>query len=136
RDRTIVRWRAGRPGLAGQRACTSAVGMASFPAIHRLSPGRSPPSAMAPRTDSYFHLHLVSDATGETLITVARAAAAQYATVSPVEHMHPLVRTPRQLDRVLNDIENSPGIVLYTLLDRELANRLEEKCRALGLPFL
>src|SRR6516165_3367769 len=49
----------------------------------------------------YFHLHLISDATGETLITVARAAAAQYAKVMPVEHVHPLVRTQKQLDRVL-----------------------------------
>ena len=91
---------------------------------------------MAPRTDSYFHLHLVSDATGETLITVARAAAAQYATVSPIEHIYPLVRSDKQLDRVLSEIESSPGIVLYTLLDRELTERLESKCRELGLPFL
>ena len=83
-----------------------------------------------------FHLHLVSDATGEPLITVARAAAAQYAAVSPVEHMHPLVRTHKQLDRVLGEIENAPGIVLYTLLDIELAGRLEETCRSLGLPCL
>jgi regulator of PEP synthase PpsR (kinase-PPPase family) len=91
---------------------------------------------MPHRGANYFHLHLVSDATGETLITVARAAAAQYATVSPVEHMHPLVRTHRQLDRVLTEIENSPGIVLYTLLDREIADRLEDRCRHLGLPCL
>ena len=68
---------------------------------------------------SYFHLHLISDATGETLITVARAAAAQYAKVMPVEHVHPLVRTQKQLDRVLAEIEESPGIVLYTLLEEE-----------------
>ena len=84
----------------------------------------------------YFHLHLISDATGETLITVARAAAAQYAKVMPVEHVHPLVRTEKQLDRVLAEIEESPGIVLYTLLEESLVNRLEEKCRALGLPCL
>ena len=88
------------------------------------------------RSGSYFHLHLVSDATGETLLMVARAAAAQYANMSPVEHMHPLVRTPKQLDRILSEIEASPGIVLYTLLDRVLADRLEEKCKALGLPYL
>ena len=91
---------------------------------------------MANRGTSYFHLHLVSDATGETLTTVARAAAAQYASVSPVEHMHPLVRTHKQLDRVLTDIESAPGIVLYTLLDRELTKRLEDTCRNLGLPYL
>jgi regulator of PEP synthase PpsR (kinase-PPPase family) len=91
---------------------------------------------MPHRGASYFHLHLVSDATGETLITVARAAAVQYQSVSPVEHMHPLVRSHKQLDRVLIEIENAPGIVLYTLLDKDLAERLEDKCRALGLPCL
>jgi regulator of PEP synthase PpsR (kinase-PPPase family) len=91
---------------------------------------------MATRTASYFHLHLVSDATGETLITVARAAAAQYATVSPIEHIYPLVRSAKQLDRVLAEIEAAPGIVLYTLLDRELTGRLEKKCQDLGLPIL
>lgn len=85
---------------------------------------------------SYFHLHLISDATGETLITVARAAAAQYAKVSPVEHIYPLVRTAKQLERVLAEIEEAPGIVLYTLLEEELVSRLEEKCRQLGLPYL
>jgi [pyruvate, water dikinase]-phosphate phosphotransferase / [pyruvate, water dikinase] kinase len=91
---------------------------------------------MAPHTASYFHLHLVSDATGETLITVARAAAAQYATVSPIEHIYPLVRSEKQLDRVLAEIEASPGIVLYTLLDPDLTERLENKCRELGLPVM
>ncbi|MGD0024641.1 MAG: pyruvate, water dikinase regulatory protein [Xanthobacteraceae bacterium] len=84
----------------------------------------------------YFHLHLISDATGETLITVARAAAAQYTKVMPVEHMHPLVRTQKQLDRVLSEIEEFPGIVLYTLLEENLVERLEKTCRQLGLPCL
>jgi hypothetical protein len=88
------------------------------------------------QTAGYFHLHLISDATGETLITVARAAAAQYVKVAPVEHVHPLVRTQKQLDRVLADIEEWPGIVLYTLLEEDLVGRLESKCRELGLPCM
>jgi len=84
----------------------------------------------------YFHLHMISDSTGETLITVARAAAAQYAKISPVEHVHPLVRSQKQLGRVLGEIEQTPGIVLYTLLQENLAAKLEEKCRELGLPCL
>src|SRR5437868_9750698 len=91
---------------------------------------------MAQRATSYFHLHLVSDATGETLTTVARAATAQYTKVSAVEHVYPLVRTQKQLDRVLAEIEESPGIVLYTLLEQELVQRLENRCRELGLPSL
>jgi regulator of PEP synthase PpsR (kinase-PPPase family) len=85
---------------------------------------------------NYFHLHLVSDATGETLIMVARAAAAQYADVSPVEHLYPMVRSRRQLDLALNEITESPGVVLYTLLDDELIELLEAKCRELGLPCM
>jgi [pyruvate, water dikinase]-phosphate phosphotransferase / [pyruvate, water dikinase] kinase len=91
---------------------------------------------MPHRTGSYFHLHLVSDATGETLTTVARAATAQYTKVLPVEHVYPLVRTQKQLDRVLAEIEESPGIVLYTLLEENLVERLENHCREAGLPCL
>jgi len=91
---------------------------------------------MPSKTTSFFHLHLVSDSTGETLVTVARAAAAQYATVHPVEHIYPAVRTNRQLDRVLAEIESEPGVVLYTLLEPDLIGRLEEKSRELGLPCL
>src|ERR1700710_2296425 len=91
---------------------------------------------MITMSGSYFHLHLVSDSTGETLITVARAVAAQYANVSPVEHVYPLVRTPKQLERVLVEIEENPGIVLFTLLDDELITRLEAKCRDYNVPAL
>ncbi len=85
---------------------------------------------------SYFHLHLVSDSTGETLINVGRAAAAQYEGVSAIEHVYPLVRSGTQLERVINEIEQAPGIVLYTLVGRELTERLEEACRATGSPLL
>src|SRR5208282_4669576 len=64
------------------------------------------------------------------------AAAAQYARVMTVEHVHPLVRTQKQLDQVLAEIEESPGIVLYTLLEKNLVDRLEAKCRDLSLPCL
>jgi [pyruvate, water dikinase]-phosphate phosphotransferase / [pyruvate, water dikinase] kinase len=85
---------------------------------------------------SYFHLHLISDATGETLTTIAKAASVQYAQVRPIEHVHPLVRTRRQLDRVLKEIEEAPGIVLYTIVNRELTEEIERRCRALKVPCL
>src|SRR5271154_6205452 len=85
---------------------------------------------------SYFHLHLVSDSTGETLIAASRAAAAQYQGVASIEHIYPLVRTPGQLDRVIAEIENAPGIVLFTLIDSDLSKRLEEGCEASGSPCL
>ena len=85
---------------------------------------------------SYFHLHLVSDSTGETLIAASRAAAAQYQGVASIEHVYPLVRTPSQLDRVIAEIENAPGIVLFTLVDSELSKRLLAGCEASGSPCL
>lgn len=85
---------------------------------------------------SYFHLHLVSDSTGETLITVARAVVAQYEGVAAIEHVYPLVRSTTQLERVLSEIETAPGIVLYTLVEPDLAHRLEETCRATSSPYL
>jgi len=89
-----------------------------------------------PTTGNYFHLHLISDSTGETLITVARAVAAQYANVTPVEHVYPLVRSQKQLDRVLDEIEEAPGIVLFTLLEKDLVSRLEAKCKEINVPSL
>jgi len=84
--------------------------------------------------ESFFHLHLISDATGETLITVARAAAAQYAHTRAIEHLHAMVRTTKQMDHIIADLEEQPGIVLYTLVDRALSDRLEAGCRRIGIP--
>jgi len=91
---------------------------------------------MANGLPSYFHLHLVSDSTGETLTIIAKAAAVQYAQVRPIEHVHPLVRSKRQLVRVLQEIEQTPGIVLYTIVNKELVEELERRCRELKLPCL
>ncbi|MDT3376717.1 pyruvate, water dikinase regulatory protein [Labrys portucalensis] len=87
-------------------------------------------------TRSFFHLHLVSDSTGETLIMAGRAVAAQYPAVSALEHIYPLVRSERDLDRTIAEIEANPGVVLYTLVEPELAERLERSCREMGAPVL
>lgn len=42
----------------------------------------------------------------------------------------------KQLERVVSEIETSPGIVLYTLVDREIRERLKTRCQELGVPFL
>jgi [pyruvate, water dikinase]-phosphate phosphotransferase / [pyruvate, water dikinase] kinase len=91
---------------------------------------------MPNQVPTYFHLHLISDATGETLTTMAKAAAVQYAQVRPIEHVHPLVRTARQLERVLKEVEQAPGIVLYTIVKKELIEEIEQRCRALKVPSL
>lgn len=85
---------------------------------------------------SFFHLHLVSDSTGETLNAVAKAAIAQFEMVHPIEHIYALVRGPRQLDRVLRQIEASPGIVMFTMASDKLRRELETRCRELQIPSI
>ena len=83
---------------------------------------------------NFFHLHLISDATGETLLAAGRAASAQYKDARAIEHIYPLIRTERQLAAVLQEIDSEPGIVLYTIVDQPLARMIDESCAAMGLP--
>jgi len=82
----------------------------------------------------YFHLHLISDSTGETLIAAARAVSSQYKNSQAIEHVHPLVRNLRQLDKVFEEIKNDPGIVLYTISNPEIGGLVEERCKDIGIP--
>ena len=87
----------------------------------------------APRFATYFHVHLVSDSTGETLNAMARAVCARFEDVLPIEHIYALVRSERQLERVLQEIAGAPGVVLHTIVDRELRDGLERGCRELDM---
>lgn len=82
------------------------------------------------------HLHLVSDSTGETLESLVKAGLAQFEAVDAVKHYWPMVRSEGHLDRVLDEVARSPGLVLYTLVARSVRERLENRCAALGLPVI
>jgi regulator of PEP synthase PpsR (kinase-PPPase family) len=88
------------------------------------------------KPQSFFHLHLISDATGETLLAAGRAASAQYKDARAIEHIYPLIRTEKQLMKVFEDIEEEPGIVLYTVVDQNLARMIDSRCAMLGLPYV
>jgi regulator of PEP synthase PpsR (kinase-PPPase family) len=84
----------------------------------------------------YFNVHLVSDSTGETLAGVMRATCAQFDNIIPLEHTYFLVRSPRQLTRVMAEIEAAPGVVMYTISNIEQRARLETFCKELGVPHV
>lgn len=86
------------------------------------------------RLATYFNVHLVSDSTGETLAGVMRATCAQFDRILPVEHSYFLVRSARQLDRVLREIEAAPGVVMFTLSNNDHRGLLEEGCKKIGAP--
>lgn len=80
-----------------------------------------------------FNLHLVSDATGETLNSIARATVVQFEHASIIYHRWSLIRTRFQLHRVLEGIEAEPGPVLSTLVERGMRSELEMVCQRLGV---
>ncbi|MGD2134064.1 MAG: pyruvate, water dikinase regulatory protein [Maricaulaceae bacterium] len=84
----------------------------------------------------YFHIHLVSDSTGETLVSAMKASIAQFDHVIPIEHLYALVRSERQLERVLENIANAPGMVIFTVVDEKLRRILERRCAELNMPCI
>ena len=87
-------------------------------------------------TKQEFHLHLVSDATGETVLSVARACLVQFEEASPVEHIWTLVRNERQIDEVIQAIEENPGFVLFTMVNVHIKTRLQTECQRLQVPCI
>ncbi len=85
---------------------------------------------------SYFHVHLVSDSTGETLNAVFKAVTSQFAAAHAFEHIYALVRSRPQMEKVLADIEAAPGLVLYTVVNPELRRFLEARCSEIQMPAI
>jgi [pyruvate, water dikinase]-phosphate phosphotransferase / [pyruvate, water dikinase] kinase len=85
---------------------------------------------------SRHHLHLISDSTGETLDNIAKAALAQFEGAEIVTHFWPMVRTTGHLDRLMGDIAANPGLVVFTLVNHEVREKLEGHCHSLGLPMV
>jgi regulator of PEP synthase PpsR (kinase-PPPase family) len=83
-----------------------------------------------------FHLHLVSDATGETLDSVVKATLAQFSDAEPVKHFWPMIRTARQMERVVEDIAEHPGLIMYTMVNKELRNVLERAAKRMDIPTI
>ena len=75
------------------------------------------------------HLHLLSDSTGETLDMLAKACLAQFDDIEAVPHLWPMVRSEGHLERVLEDVERRPGLVLYTVVNSTIRRELERRCR-------
>lgn len=80
------------------------------------------------------HLHLLSDSTGETLENIAKAALAQFDDVETIRHFWPMVRSETHLERILVEIANNPGLVIFTLVNVQIRRTLEARCLAMGLP--
>jgi regulator of PEP synthase PpsR (kinase-PPPase family) len=99
--------------------------------VHRLSPGSG-----AVFDVKNFHLHLVSDSTGETVSVVARASLVQFDDLRPTEHVWSMVRSRARMNEVIAGIQRNPGFVLFTLVDSGLRSAIEEACRRMRVPCI
>ncbi len=116
-------------GLAG----TGLVDAGAKVVIHRLVPGVNSHMNVS---QTRLHLHLVSDSTGETLEMVAKAGLARFEGAEAIKHFWPMVRSEGHLDRVLEEIVRRPGLVIYTLVNGRVRDRLESRCASLRLPMV
>ncbi len=83
-----------------------------------------------------FHLHLVSDSTGETVGLVARACLAQFDAIEVTEHLWTMIRSEDQIEEIISGIKKNPGFVLYTIVNNETRDILEDGCRKLQVPCI
>ncbi len=107
-----------------------------MPASRENQKTKTGPSQKAQPLASYFHVHLVSDSTGETLNAMLKATASQFAAAKPLEHIYALVRSRAQMEKTLAEIEASPGLVLYTVINPELRRLLEIRCSEIQTPAI
>lgn len=113
----------GKTGGSGVESCSQTARLPPPPLFHRDM-----------KVTTRLHLHLLSDSTGETLENIAKAALAQFDGVETIKHFWPMIRSEANLERILDEIAQNPGLVLFTLVNPETRRRLEMRCRALGLP--
>lgn len=131
-----------RDGRAGEAMATFLPPLAPVAALRPFSPGGPQPMSLdtpperPPRRalGSYFHVHLVSDSTGETLNALLKATAVQFPGSRHFEHVFTLVRSRPQLERALAEIEAAPGLVLFTMVNPELRRLLEMRCAEMQTP--
>jgi hypothetical protein len=86
--------------------------------------------------DRKFHIHLVSDSTGETLNAMVTAALAQFEGVDVHVHSYALVRNEHQLARAVDHITMAPGQVFFTLANIALREKLIARCDSLLIDCL
>lgn len=82
------------------------------------------------------NLHLISDSTGETLSSVARAVLSQFDEIQTNDFIWSLVRTHSHLEKVMDGVKKNPGIVLYTIVRNDLTEIIKKKCFELNIPCI
>ena len=83
------------------------------------------------------NLHMISDSSGETLVTVARASTVQFNNVLTKEYVWSLVNDKIQIEKIIQKISASHNaFVMYTIVDDNLREYLKHQCQKLKVPCI
>lgn len=83
-----------------------------------------------------YHIHLISDSTGETTQGVLKASIAQFEGISAQEHIWPMIRSTIQMEQVIQKIHENPGPVIFTLVSTRIRQLLIEGCIKANVPCI
>ena len=85
--------------------------------------------------DNTYQIYLISDSTGETLDRIFLALKAQFKNFKYKIHSYSFIRTQNQMSKII-DISNKQAnsIILYTIVDVDLANFLLKKSERYKIP--
>ncbi|MEJ8554349.1 pyruvate, water dikinase regulatory protein [Tepidibacter sp. Z1-5] len=81
-------------------------------------------------------IYIISDSLGETGEQVAKASIGQFDLKNYEIRKYPYVLDKQFLDEILNDAKHQNSIIVYTLVDLELANRTSMFCQENNIPGL
>ncbi len=85
--------------------------------------------------NNFFQIYLISDSTGETLERIFTALKAQFRNMECKTHSYSFTRTENQILKILEDAKkNKNSIILYTIVDNNLAKYLANTCSDKKIP--
>ena len=85
--------------------------------------------------NSKHDIYLISDSTGETLDRIFLALKAQFSNFEYNNHQFSFTRTQNQILKIIEVAkEQKEPIILYTIVDDNLAKFLEEKAKEINIP--
>ena len=82
-----------------------------------------------------YQIYLISDSTGETLDRIFLDLKAQFLNIEYKVHSYSFTRTENQILKILKDAkENKNSIILYTIVDNNLAKHLASESEKKKIP--
>lgn len=81
-------------------------------------------------------IHLISESSGQTVKHAAKTALSKFSDIEVKKYHWPMTRNIKMLEEVVEKIKNKPGVVLYTISDKNLRLTLKKHCFELDIPCI